>query len=114
MSSITNDQQKELLLLADSKWRTLRTEMRAHYKLGTDLTTDHRYLLALTNEQWHTLEAKLADLRYAHRDKLSALRKKAKAEASRLKKREYMRQYMHTYRTKKEQTNGQGSRESGS
>lgn len=113
MSTITNDQQKELLLLSNTAWKSLRADMKTHYRLGTEVAETHKFLLALTSEQWQNLEAKLESLRYAHKDKLNELRKQAKVVASRNNKREYMRQYMQRYRARKEQPDGQGSRQDG-
>lgn len=111
MSTISNEQQKELLLLSAFRWKNLRADMKTHYRLGTEVPEQYQHLLALTSEQWHTLEAKLDALRYANREKLEELRRAARLKASRDNKREYMRKYMKKYRSIKEQTDGQGSRE---
>lgn len=113
MDLISNEQQKELLLLSNTRWKELRADMKTHYRLGTDVSTEHQFLLSLSSEQWHTLETKLDSLRYAHKEKLQALRKQARAVTSRHNKREYMREYMQRYRARKEQSSGQGSRQVG-
>lgn len=113
MNLISNEQQKDLLLLSASRWKQLRADMKTHYRLGTDVPDEYKYLLALSNEQWQTLDIKLDSLRHAHKEKLQALRKQARAAVSRQNKREYMRNYMQRYRAKQEPTDGQGSREGG-
>lgn len=113
MYTISNEQQKELLLLSSFKWKNLRSDMRTHYRLGTEVPEQYQHLLALTSEQWQTLEAKLDSLRYANKEKLDELRKAARAKISRENKREYMRLYMQKYRSRKEQPDGQGSRQDG-
>lgn len=106
---MTSEQQKQLLLLTNAKWKELKGEVKAHFSLGTDLPEPYVFLLALTGEQWQTIEAKLDALRHAHKDKLKDLRRQAKAAGARDRKRTYMREYMKKYRQKEPTGNGQDS-----
>lgn len=109
MAIITQPQQKELLLLTDRKWKMLLCEMRKHYRTGSCISFEHTFLLALTCEQWHTVKLELQTLRVLNKDRLKALRKSMRLEASKTKKKEYMRRYMQKYRKRKEGHHGQGS-----
>lgn len=65
------------------------------------MPSTYKYLLVLTNEQWHTVEQQLTNLRSQHKESLTNLRKTVRLEASRTKKKSYMRDYMRSYREKK-------------
>lgn len=106
---LTQEQQKQLLLLGNSKWKELRLAVKTHFTDGSHMPEPYAFLLALSCEQWQTLESKLEALRHAHKDKLQELRKQSKAQAARERKRNYMRGYMKKYRQKEPTGDGQDS-----
>jgi hypothetical protein len=94
---LTNEQQKQLLLLTETDWKKLRSDMKKHFAYGTDVTT-FPFLLALTNEQWQTIDLKLTQLRSVNKETLRILRRETRQQLRKSKKTEYMRYYMQRYR----------------
>lgn len=107
MIPLTNDQQKQLLLLTNSAWLKLRSEMKKHYKLGSCMPLTFPFLLALTSEQWQTVDMKLSRLRVINQEALQTLRRDTRKKQSKQNKTEYMRSYMQRYRQQKGASNGQ-------
>lgn len=113
-NSLTKEQEKTLLLLTDSKWASLQKTMKNHYKLGSCIPLAYGFLVALTNEQWQTVDLVLTKLRVKHEDVLNLMRKKVRSEQNKTKKSEYMREYMQRYRRKVRCKHGQGSNQDSS
>ena len=107
MTQLTKDQQKQLLMLTDSRWRRLRADMKRHFRLGINIDVDHTFLLALTSEQWQTVDKEITGLRIHNKDVLTSLRRETRQQTSRARKTEYMREYMKNYRQRKGILNGQ-------
>lgn len=107
MTRLTKEQQKQLLMLTESKWKGLQSDMRKHFRLGINIPSDYTFLLALTSEQWQSVDKELTRLRIDNQGVLSSLRKETRQQARRVKKTEYMREYMKNYRQRKEAPYGQ-------
>ena len=107
MIPLTNEQQKQLLLLTDAAWKRLKSLMKNHYKLGGCMASEFPFLLALTSEQWQTVDMKLSRLRVINQEALQTLRRDTRKKQSRQNKTEYMRSYMQRYRQQQGASNGQ-------
>ncbi len=108
MINLTNEQQKKLLLLTDAEWKLLRSSIKNHYKLGSCMPETYDFLLALTSEQWQTIETKVSQLRIDNKQVLKTLRRETRQQATKVRKTEYMRDYMRRYRLQhRGATNGQ-------
>ena len=114
MMHLTKEQQKQLLMLTDTKWKQLRVGMRRHFRLGIDMTNEYTFLLALTSEQWQTVDKEITRLRIHNKDVLTSLRRDTRLQTSRARKTEYMREYMKNYRQRKEAIHGQISNQNSS
>lgn len=114
MTHLTKEQQKQLLLLTDTNWRQLRADMRKHYRLGIDMTSEYTFLLALTSKQWQSVDKEITRLRVDNKDLLTSLRRETRQQSSRSRKTEYMREYMKNYRQRKEAPHGQISNQNSS
>lgn len=109
MTILTKEQQKQLLMLTDNAWNKLRVDMKKHYRLGIDINIAYSFLVALTSEQWQTVDKEITGLRIHNKDVLTSLRREIRQQRSRARKTEYMREYMKNYRQRKGILNGQVS-----
>lgn len=109
VNSLTKEQRKSLLMLADAEWDLLRSSIKNHYKLGSCMPEAFNFLVALTSKQWQTVEQELTEVREKQGVILQALRKQVRYKVFKKNKAEYMRKYMQEHRRKDRTDHGQGS-----
>lgn len=108
-TNLTKDQKNQLLTLSNSEWARLKNWMKCHYELGLGLPDIYIFLVALSSKQWQNTVTYLSKQRNDNNEKLKSLRSAERLLAHKVKKTEYMRQYMQHYRLRKEQHDGQST-----